>query len=513
MAGSYPTKMDLIQFLVKHRLKKEDARGQGASQTITHQCMNGSWGGKFHVPFAEHEVFFAAYYEYVEGQRDLGTERPVTLTEVNTPIHKLHFDLDLPQMLDEPQLEEVGRVIQEAVAEYYPGATPLAVLCVPYDRERCRSGAGVHVVFPHLLVDQEISQWLWRGVVTRCSQRLEWAQAWSKGWETIVDLNVMGDKGSLRMIGADKFADCSVCHRRKKDLEGNPCQGPCSSLGRVATNRLYWPWACVPRHASTEKTFENRAHAIKLCSIRSDADGPTQGFCPPEGAPLRASWKRSRDQLVLRPEKEDPVKNFQEVLVLTEDVRQGLMKGFLSCNQQYARLTIKGAVLERRSKKHQDACFVKVQGSFERFCMNKGGAHTSSCIYFEVTSLGICQRCYCSKPELRLSGKRCREYRSAPMPLPRDLISFLLQTKESPPPPPASAEELAALPPSSPRTASSGPAEKRQRTSAKAPEEGTTLRKQTVGRPRRGGGDQADNERIRTSLLSKYSVSGVYGLF
>lgn len=47
-----------------------------------------------------------------------------------------------------------------------------------------------------------------------------------------------------------------------------------------------------------------------------------------------------------------------------------------------------------------------------RYCQNLGDHHNTASIYFEFSSIGCCQRCYCHCPETRKSGKPCKEYRS-----------------------------------------------------------------------------------------------------
>jgi hypothetical protein len=66
----------------------------------------------------------------------------------------------------------------------------------------------------------------------------------------------------------------------------------------------------------------------------------------------------------------------------------------------------------------------------DNFCMNVNRNHTSSNIYFQIKSSGICQRCYCKKETIdgRLHGM-CKEYASKEISLNKILKKELFGTE------------------------------------------------------------------------------------
>ena len=398
-------------------LKQKDDRPK------THLSMDGRGGGKFHVPFELMNDFYAAYGE------ELAKGRRLSYVEVNTAVYKLHFDVDFPEQVSDERLCEFCRVLCEAVAEYYPQESLEAIACVTFDSSMQRTGRGLHVVFPGVLVTSEISLKIWPGVVSRCEERLDWC---TDLWETILDFSVLRENGSLRMVGSDKCQKCSNC--QDVALMRKSCD-VCQASGKVYLDKVYWPWKVFPETELSEKTMhylENRAHAAKRCSIRSSAEKPSPGFVLPAGAPLEAAWQKGARAL-----KRDfgkgrlPSSGKQERLQLTREQEQVLTNSIREYDENFQSLSLLDVTRRRVDREIWDVCYVRVKGFNDRFCLNKGATHTSSQIYFEVSHKGLCQACFCQKSDARKSGECCRKYRGLPKPLPPEFISMLLKREPS----------------------------------------------------------------------------------
>jgi hypothetical protein len=62
----------------------------------------------------------------------------------------------------------------------------------------------------------------------------------------------------------------------------------------------------------------------------------------------------------------------------------------------------------------------------DHYCLNKGGEHSHSHVYFIITMNGIYQKCFCRKGDIyRPGGVPCSEYRSKPEKIPSDKLDAL----------------------------------------------------------------------------------------
>lgn len=98
--------------------------------------------------------------------------------------------------------------------------------------------------------------------------------------------------------------------------------------------------------------------------------------------------------------------------------RQELESAVRAMHPAYSRLTVSPNM--RKSKR----CYVlSVGGEGARYCLNKGGEHRQSDIYFIVTRNGVCQKCFARKGD----GGGCALFRSEPAPIPPMLHQALFR--------------------------------------------------------------------------------------
>lgn len=415
----------LRKFLLENRcgVRKEE-RGR----THTHLCMTG---GKYHIPPELLEGFYAAYGAEIERGN-----ASMSLVEVNTRVYKLHFDVDFPERMDDEQLHAFCSLMHGTVAEYYQGSH-MAIACASYDSSKQRTGKGLHMIFPSILVTADVARVVYAGVLARCEERLP---VYRDQWETILDFSVMRENGSLRMLGSDKVQRCSVCSNQPVQREY--CE-TCQSNGHIYHDKVYWPWRVFsgdPIEAEKKlQELENRAHALKLCSVRSSAEAPNKDFRPPPGAPLPVVLGNRGATLKRAHADRATPKGGSELLDLSEEQLQDLNQAIRDYDDRYRELVVYKVTRKRALREIYDRCFIAVRGFNERYCLNKGAEHNRSNIYFQVCHKGLAQKCWCPKKDVRRSGQCCGAFEGPYRSLPPRLFEALLQRepKRTAEPPPA----------------------------------------------------------------------------
>lgn len=395
-------------------------RKEEQGRAHTHLCMTG---GKYHIAPELLEGFYAAYGAEIERGNT-----SMSIVEVNTRVHKLHFDVDFPERMDDEQLHAFCALLHDTVAEYYQGAH-VAVACASYDSSKQRTGKGLHVIFPSILVTTDVARVVYAGVLARCEDRLP---AHRGRWETILDFSVMRENGSLRMIGSDKAQRCHVCGNHPSQ-RGN-CQ-PCQAHGNIYSDKVYWPWRVFSRDPDEAekkmRELENRTHALKLCSVRSSAEAPNKDFQPPPGAPLPVVLGRGGATLKRAHEDHSTPKGCSELLDLSEQQLQDLSLAIRDYDDRYRELVVYKVTRKRALREIYDRCFIAVRGFNERFCLNKGAEHNRSNIYFQVCHKGLAQKCWCKKKDVRRSGQCCGAFEGPYRSLPPRLFEALLQRESA----------------------------------------------------------------------------------
>jgi hypothetical protein len=373
---------------------------RGDTRPVTHTRLNG---GKFHVPPEATEEFYAAY------GMDLHHRRPLFYTEMNTPVFAMHFDIDFPDLMEEAPTLEFCQVVHGAVAQYFKRPLTMIVCAILDDDGLQRKGPGLHLIFPKAMVDTPRACAIWAGVVARCEEHLRWGR---ETWATVIDVGVLREKGSLRMIGSDK---CEVCPSCRNGSDKKFCP-QCNQSGHMARGKIYWPWKILPETPETLQQLadmnSNKAHAVRVCSVRTNRDAVSEDFEVPPGAPLpsKVVARRGGEVQMLRTfndritSKAAEFRNL-ETKVLPEDLLELLSESIRCYDPHYSQLVIRDV---KASSVH---CVVRVHGFHDRYCLNKGSEHTSNQIYFSLTSKGLCQRCWSKKAVERCGGCACQDFR------------------------------------------------------------------------------------------------------
>jgi len=393
---------------------------KGDLRAITHTRMDGGGGGKFHVCPEALSEFFAAY------GMELHNERPLFYIEKNTPVFVLHFDIDFSSLMDEERTSAFCATLHAAVNEYFHRPKK-AIVCAIIDAEGRRKGPGLHIIFPKAFVSTGMACAIWAGVVARCEEKLPWgADTWAK----TVDVAVLAEKGSLRMVGSDKCETCSDCRG------GPDCKycANCGQAGKVACGKVYWPWRMIPDDAETRQELDdmhsNRAHAARACSIQSSRDKPSEDFAVPPGAPLPSKYAATKGCMIRAGNDGIPPQGRNsEAVSLGHDVLAALTQSLREYDPHFDQLVIRDVM---RCSGRMPRCFIRVRGFNDRFCLNKASEHTSNQIYFVLSAKGLSQRCYSPKLETREGGCHCKNFEGPVKTVPDAIMAALLDSSDGP---------------------------------------------------------------------------------
>lgn len=387
---------------------------------LTHTLMNGASGGKICVHDGAVDGFYAAYGD------DLARGHKLFVIERRSQIFNMHLDCDFKKIPSEQSLRAFVDVVHKTVALYFrrgnDEASPKAARCIACavlaDDKETRKAPGLHLMFPFAPVDEAAALWIRAGVVHALRDLRGFD---GEEWSSVIDICVLTSSG-LRMVGSDKCKTCSAC---KNTAENRPFCLPCKRTGKVAEEKVYWPYLAWPEddtelQAILAQAKANPAHAARLCSTRRPAGTMVcKEFSVPDGAPAATTKRRLSKVDGDRSfgfSDEGPslprVKSSSPILLGPKqgELLLGAIRGF---HPAYSKVEVK----EVREWKKGSMAVVKVAGFGSRFCLNKGADHTGQSIYFVVTPLGgIAQRCFSRKDVQRQCGA-CASFTSSAKPI------------------------------------------------------------------------------------------------
>ena len=157
----------------------------------------------------------------------------------------------------------------------------------------------------------------------------------------------------------------------------NATPAPASSSQPIDRSHAEQSTAAHEAHSST-------AHQACLGHMdRMDVDERTPHVTasptrPPSPVEDGQSWTRK-----------PPPKDFVQLDAVTAS---GIEQAIRKMHRAYAALRVETDV-----QKRERAYTIFVQGEGQRHCLNKGGEHKHSTIYFTITPKGISQKCHCGR--------------------------------------------------------------------------------------------------------------------
>ena len=390
---------------------------KGCKEKESHMSLLGWPYGRLLIPDNIHGSWLTEYTK--ELQRGVHS---LFFAERKTPVFRMHFDLDFnqpaPVTLD--YIEMLARDANKVFRGFFPdmGADSatwrVLVLTAPpkpVEKDGVHSvKSGSHLIWPALHVDQAIALQLRLNLLDHIRRTWPPRDPGSNPYDDIVDETVLKSNG-LRMYGSDKASKCTDCKRARSNCE------TCLGLGTIVENRAYTLATVLsPLGGTDQETLDSLTSNLFACvtmsSIRVSSPTPTPGFKVPVHAVSNEVVKRARAAASKRPTPGGgpPGSEVIDRSCPIFDQLQGYIRSKLSTQLKWVGIDLKHIFLLK--KKGVYIC--KVDGPGSLYCENVGRAHSSSTIYFEVSSDGITQRCFSPKVT---NGMSCKSYRGRTVPI------------------------------------------------------------------------------------------------
>jgi hypothetical protein len=357
-------------------------------------------GGKLAVPDGDLEAFTNVYFRFVA----LKKER-LCAVELKSPVFRLFFDLDVrfPSSPDASPARissaldllevSVHRFVVDGFFELSPASKTSWSCRAPPKTEGDAIKHGCHLVFENVFVNSPIALSL-RSHLLACIDDAFGADDLRpcNEWADVIDDSVYKANG-LRMLfsGKGRNENRAYVPRAKLSSSGSR-DGPDGSDGSRDGVHVR-PLVLSPETVQT---------ALRACAIRT----PNAVLTPCVGG----------EHLVA----DDPnghgprgaVVGQSKDLALYADALESLRQHLLP---EHRKASFTGVFVT------DHAAYVKVNS---RYCANVAREHRTSTIFYEITSKGVCQRCYSRK-----DTHGCSSYRADTVPLSSRIVKQFLPSK------------------------------------------------------------------------------------
>lgn len=401
-----------------------------------------SWDGwALRVPDNLSSEFLGKISDDVRGGRTL------YLTERLSSVFLMFYDLDMKMKerditLDEGYLLAIGRCAIDTAKPFFPPDAPGSLFDLMISTAPVKSLAsvdpsdnmttyllknGVHLHFVHMTVDASSALCMRESLILAARKFISAEAGGGDAWESVIDHQVY--MNGLRMMYSHKVVDCSSCHN--KGFDKAHCS-TCMGVGRMDDERPYRPVLYLrgsDRSIDREKTavFQaNPLETLRASSLRkAEGTARSPGWHMPAGAPMYdlAELQPSLAKHIRRAKTGDETSpqglrligssvkpSSRGVDIPATDPRfQAIMRLVHSaCMGRWSEVQGKRLSMDLTTN-----CYLlRVYGSGQHYCQNKGADHTGARVYFEISpAMGLVQRCGSRKNELRLYSV-CQKYRS-----------------------------------------------------------------------------------------------------
>jgi hypothetical protein len=193
----------------------------------------------------------------------------------------------------------------------------------------------------------------------------------------------------------------AICKSCKNKREFRDTCLTCESTGKLDENRVYTPKAvlgnCEKTYFSSIGNYSVMLYELSIYNYNDNPETPVLKEIPVVEQ-KRKKKEVCQDQLVLK------------------------VEAFIKKNYKETHGKIKVVKFTK-----QQECFYAEPD--DNFCINVDRNHTSSGVYFYITSSGISQKCYCKRETLDgRSYGMCKNFASTVIPLPKTLQTLLFGT-------------------------------------------------------------------------------------
>ena len=422
-------------------IKKGDGTGRGKE---THLLLNG---GRFVLPDNRNAEFLNKYARALfEGEWQYVVEK-------KTPIFHMMSEFDIKirdREVNRDEIDAMVRIVQRVMSQAFPETDVSVAVCTAPPKEAKLDDdtpciqSGLHLIWRVLVDDQtswQVRAWMLRALEAELRpDNFPLATRWAEAFDSAI----FGANG-LRMVGSRKAIKCELCDGNSyKNVGewGSVCPS-CQNVGRIDLGRPYdlLYLACSdgsPDFEETERIKRDPVRLVQLTTIRAINPDGTRPESAPElhfpdedtRARVIADAKRDKSAKRTAPKKgaeKDPVAAAQaseagkkkrdkkgELVDLSPDDPK-----FIAISE-FLRTSFEGMPVAKSVK--QGGGDFYIVNTECHFCLNKGGCHKSSTVYFVVRPKGCVQRCFCVKDAVQpRGGKQCSQFVSPPVQLPREL--------------------------------------------------------------------------------------------
>lgn len=365
----------------------------------THLCLDG---GKFIIPKEYHEDFIE---KYIDGVAD---GEKYYICEIPTEVSRMYCDLDI---IDEREytkddilllVKNISKVIDKYFGEFeliVCLSKSKKVFKIVNDDKKELIKTGIHIIWPELFIKQENALKLVRQFKEQLRSSLGPRPEYNS-WDDLIDEGVYNSKcPSLRMVGSGKISKKGV--KKSKDDPGR--------VGYFDEGRIYYPVYAI-KSTKIVTIKKGKFKYMKRCILRVYQPESQLLIELPniftESKPEKLKLKGTYTNV------DDPIFKMVEKFVRTETIEEW--------NLPLTHLT-----------KHNTFYSAKIQGGL--YCLNIEREHNSCGIYFQITSEGLYQRCFCkcNTTEGRKYGL-CSKFKSKVFPLSYELRSTLFPNRRKP---------------------------------------------------------------------------------
>ena len=374
----------------KYYIKTTDSKENKLNPT--HYLLDG---GIWKIPVEKYQEFLKLL------SIDLQNGEKHYISENRTSVFKFICDLDFYEtaIISIKQIEIIVNTIQEIIYEYF--GLSKVIICGSDSKTAVIESveyvkSGFHLVWPDIWITRDIAKAIRLIIIKKLT--LEYGERNPvNSWDDVVDLAVYEDNG-LRMIGCRKMGICKSCKNKREFRE--TCE-TCLGNGKIDENRVYSPKSVLPSDTEYFNKLQSVYFTVCETSIYNYQALPeTKLLITPLIAPVAVVKKK-----VNKASKGD-----EETIKIEKFIKSNFKEKYSDC-------------VIKKITKVDERYFVELENNF---CMNVNRNHTSSGVYFQIRSSGICQRCYCKKTttEGRLFGG-CDSFSSKEIPLSKSLQTFL----------------------------------------------------------------------------------------
>jgi hypothetical protein len=424
-------------------------------------------GGRACVPDELHGEFLKKMAEAVWLEQAW-----VYVVEKKTNPGRMFVELDLLLWDRRLSTEDILRCVippfSKVMQMAFPGQNLMAVVCTaaptvmavdeftapaldgataPIHRRREQIKNGIHVIWPHIVVTPE-RMWMLRAwfmyELSVVGMPGIAPESLCERWDKILDPCVFISNG-MRLIWNRKASICKVCNgvpfqswmsKKCKSPKGAPINRPdfepckaCNTFdNRVDEGRPYDIAAIINTEDAVAQSelLKDPVVALEMTTIRIIGKSTVTPIIMPENIRMMiepwmskksvtSSAPKAQGKGLKRPESDDS-KAHSLISIVSTDMEYGVIAKYVTTRLECGVVAIKSD-----PDKH-----IFIVNTTLRKCLNKGGEHKRSTVYFLFYPDGYCQKCWCKTGDIyRTGGVPCLGWKSQLIPYHSDDISEL----------------------------------------------------------------------------------------